>query len=76
MPDFVRLDPDFNRLRTVLMLEGEPDRVPNVELHADWQIKQAFLGRPITGIRAFVAERNRQVQHMYQPQAQMPTSCS
>lgn len=44
---FVPLEPDFERLRKVLFLEGEPDRVPNVELHVDWQIKQAFLGRPI-----------------------------
>ncbi len=43
----VPLAPDFERLRRVLMLEGEPDRVPNAELHVDWQIKQAFLGRPI-----------------------------
>ena len=47
MPDLVPLEPDFDRLRTVLLLEGEPDRVPNAELHVDWQIKQAFLGRPI-----------------------------
>lgn len=47
---FVPLEPDFNRLRRVLMLEGEPDRVPNAELHVDWQIKQAFLGRPIKSV--------------------------
>lgn len=50
MPDFVPLEPDFSRLRTALMLEGEPDRVPNIELRADWQIKQAFLGRPIASV--------------------------
>ena len=33
------------------MLQGEPDRVPNVELHVDWQVKQAFLGRPIAGVQ-------------------------
>ena len=33
--DFVSLDPDFNRLRTILLLQGEPDRVPNAELHVD-----------------------------------------
>jgi uroporphyrinogen decarboxylase len=44
---FVKLEPDFERLRKVLVLDGEPDRVPNVELHVDWQIKQQFLGRPI-----------------------------
>ncbi|MBI9047304.1 MAG: hypothetical protein JEZ06_22645 [Anaerolineaceae bacterium] len=43
----IELNPDFQRLRTAVMLEGEPDRVPNAELHIDWQIKQAFLGRPI-----------------------------
>jgi uroporphyrinogen decarboxylase len=48
---FVPLDPNFERLRKVLMLEGEPDRVPNAELHVDWQIKQAFLGRPIKTVQ-------------------------
>jgi uroporphyrinogen decarboxylase len=48
---FVPLEPDFERLRTVLMLDGEPDRVPNAELHVDWQIKEAFLGRPIQTIQ-------------------------
>jgi uroporphyrinogen decarboxylase len=48
---FVTLEPDFDRLRTVLLLEGEPDRVPNAELHVDWQIKQAFLGRPIRSVK-------------------------
>lgn len=51
MSDFVPLQPDFERLRTVLMLQGEPDRVPNAELHVDWQIKQAFLGRPIRNVQ-------------------------
>ena len=49
--DFVPLEPDFNRLRTVFLLQGEPDRVPNAELHVDWQIKQAFLGRPIQTVQ-------------------------
>ena len=48
---FVPLAPDFDRLRTVLLLQGEPDRVPNAELHVDWQIKQAFLGRPIRTVQ-------------------------
>ena len=47
----VPLNPDFGRLRRVLMLEGEPDRVPNAELHVDWQVKQAFLGRPIETVQ-------------------------
>ncbi len=49
--DFVTLEPDFERLRKVFMLEGIPDRVTNVELHVDWQIKEEFLGRPIKGIQ-------------------------
>ena len=48
--DFVPLEPDFNRVLTTLLLK-EPDRVPNVELHVDWQIKQAFLGRPIRSVQ-------------------------
>lgn len=46
----ISLEPDFRRLRRILMLEGEPDRVPNAELHVDWQIKQAFLGRPVSTV--------------------------
>lgn len=49
--EFVPLQPDFNRFRKTVMLEGEPDRVPNAELHVDWQIKQAFLGRPIKSVQ-------------------------
>ena len=44
------LDPDFNRLRTTLLVAGEPDRVPTVELLADREIKEAFLGRLIEGV--------------------------
>ena len=49
--EFVALQPDFERLRTVLMRQGEPDRVPNVELHVDWQVKQAFLGHPLRSVQ-------------------------
>jgi len=49
--EWVSLDPDFDRLRRVLLLAGEPDRVPNAELHVDWQIKQAFLGRSINTVQ-------------------------
>lgn len=49
--EFVAPDPDFDRLLTVLLLKGEPDRVPNAELHVDWQIKEAFLGRPIQSVK-------------------------
>jgi uroporphyrinogen decarboxylase len=51
MPEFVELSPDFERLRTVFLRRGEPDRVPNIELHVDWQVKQAFLGRPIRTVQ-------------------------
>jgi uroporphyrinogen decarboxylase len=47
----VPLDPNFDRLRQVLLLQGEPDRVPNAELHVDWQIKQAFLDHPIESVQ-------------------------
>jgi uroporphyrinogen decarboxylase len=44
------LDPDFDRLRTTLLLAEEPDRVPTVELLMDREIKEAFLGHRIQGI--------------------------
>ncbi|MFC1999981.1 uroporphyrinogen decarboxylase family protein [Chloroflexota bacterium] len=41
--------PDFERVRTALLLQGEPDRVPLVELEVHSQIKRAFLGRSPEG---------------------------
>lgn len=37
--------PSFDRLRTALLLQGEPDRVPMVEAGVEREIKAAFLGR-------------------------------
>ncbi len=42
-----RPSPDFARLRCVLLCEGQPDRVPVMELHVDRPMKEAFLGRSI-----------------------------
>ena len=39
--------PDFQRLRKVLLLQGEPDRVPFIELFADREIMEAVIGEPI-----------------------------
>jgi len=41
--------PDFKRVRTALLLQGEPDRVPLVELEIHQQIKSAFLGYSLKG---------------------------
>jgi uroporphyrinogen decarboxylase len=43
--------PDFNRVRTALLLQGEPDRVPLAEGGIDGEVKAAFLGRPIAGLK-------------------------
>ena len=40
--------PDFQRLRTALLCQGEPDRVPLVEAGIDAGVKERFLGRRIT----------------------------
>ena len=40
-------DPDFSRLEKVLRRQGEPDRVPFIELFADVEIMEACLGEPI-----------------------------
>lgn len=42
-------EPDFDRMLTVLRLEGEPDRLPFFELFHDLQIMEGVLGRPIPG---------------------------
>jgi len=39
--------PNFQRLRKVLLLQGEPDRVPFIELFADREIMEAVIGEPI-----------------------------
>lgn len=49
IPGFTRVkaSPDFSRLRKAVLRQGEPDRVPFLELFADGEIKQAILGRPM-----------------------------
>lgn len=47
-------DPDFERFRTA-MRRREPDRVPLGEMHADREVKEAFLGRPIKTLADEVA---------------------
>lgn len=44
-------EPDFNRFLTALTLRGEPDRVPLAEASVDFDVKRAFLGKPIRDIR-------------------------
>lgn len=45
------MNPDFERLRKVLLLEGKPDRVPLVELIVDNIVKEAFLGKKILSMK-------------------------
>lgn len=40
-------DPDFQRLLTVFRREGEPDRIPFLELFADLEIMEDVLEKPI-----------------------------
>jgi uroporphyrinogen decarboxylase len=40
-------DPDFARLLTVLRRQGEPDRVPFIELFADVEVMSAIVGEEI-----------------------------
>lgn len=40
-------DPDFSRLLTVLRRQGEPDRVPFIELFADVEVMSAVVGEEI-----------------------------
>ena len=45
MPTTRKPDPDYRRLLKAIRREGEPDRVPLVELHVDDPIKALFMGR-------------------------------
>lgn len=47
-------EPDFGRLRKALLLEGEPDWVPLVELDVEKEVKSAFLGRPVDDLASEV----------------------
>ena len=44
-------EPNFERLRKVLLLKGEPDRVPLAELGMDQSVKEAFLGKPVITVK-------------------------
>jgi uroporphyrinogen decarboxylase len=39
--------PDFGRVRKALLRQGEPDRVPLLEISVDASLKSRFLGRPV-----------------------------
>jgi uroporphyrinogen decarboxylase len=43
-----RNKPDFNRLRKVLLREGEPDRVPFYELFADGVVVEKYTGKALS----------------------------
>ena len=45
------MPPNFDRIRTALLCQGEPDRVPLAEAGIDTGIKEAVLGRPIRTAR-------------------------
>src|SRR5450759_518766 len=47
--------PDFGRVRRALLREGEPDRVPLLEISVDPSLKARFLGRPAAGVEDDVA---------------------
>ena len=44
----IKPEPDFSRIRQVLMLQGRADRPPLCEFGIDRPIKEAVLGRPLT----------------------------
>jgi uroporphyrinogen decarboxylase len=43
----IKSNPDFNRLKKAVLRQGEPDRVPFIELFADLEIVEAVLGETI-----------------------------
>ena len=42
-----RIEPDFERIRTVVARSGLPDRVPTAEVGIDIEIIEQFMGRPV-----------------------------
>lgn len=43
----IKPDPDFNRLRKTLLLQGKADRVPLFDFNIDQSIKEKVIGRPL-----------------------------
>jgi uroporphyrinogen decarboxylase len=46
----VRAKPDFERLKKAVLRDGIPDRLPFLELFADYDVKCAIFGRPIANM--------------------------
>jgi uroporphyrinogen decarboxylase len=59
---FERPDPDFERLRKVLLRQGEPDRLPFIELFADPEIMGAIIGEPLSLLELYDPEARERVQ--------------
>ena len=51
----MQFDPNFDRMRTVLLRSGEPDYVPLGDVSIHPMIKERLLGRPIRGLADEVA---------------------
>ena len=49
MPD---AHPDFSRLQAAISRDRLPDRVPVAEVEVDFEVMEAFIGRPISGLDA------------------------
>ena len=39
--------PNFERMNQVLLLDGEPDRIPFYDLFADLEVMEAIVGKKI-----------------------------
>lgn len=58
----IQPDPDFEgRLLKVLLRQGEPDRVPFIELFADTEIIEAVLGEPVPWVHSNVREEREEL---------------
>ena len=48
--EYIRPEPDFERLRRAVLRKGKQGELPFLELFADAEIKQAILGRPVANM--------------------------
>ena len=51
----IQIDPNFDRMRTVLLRSGEPDYVPLGDISIHPMLKERLLGRPVRGLADEVA---------------------
>jgi uroporphyrinogen decarboxylase len=57
----VQPDPDFSRLRKVFLRQGEPDRVPFIEVYINVPVMEVILDKKFPALALFEADPDREL---------------